>query len=135
MAGASKSGGSASAVSTDAASGSSALSADAQQAIADRKAKAQKDGKYEKIVVSFFDWTGKPAGLDRINADICKYTEDKLGLDVELQIIDSAAYGDDMKLMLSSGEQVDLFSTCALGYSVCINNGYVMDLEEDDLLS
>ena len=135
VAGASKSGGSASAVSTDAASGSSALSADAQQAIADRKAKAQKDGKYEKIVVSFFDWTGKPAGLDRINADICKYTEDKLGLDVELQIIDSAAYGDDMKLMLSSGEQVDLFSTCALGYNVCINNGYVMDLEEDDLLS
>ena len=54
---------------------------------------------------------------------------------MELQIIDSAAYGDDMKLMLSSGEQMDIFNTCILGYSTCINNEYVLDLEEDDLFA
>jgi len=106
---------------------------EAAKAIADRKAKAQKDGEYEKIVVGFFDWTGTPAGIDRINEALSKHTEDTLGLDVELQIIDSAAYGDDMKLMLSSGEQMDLFNTCIIGYSTCINNGYVLDLEEDGL--
>lgn len=106
----------------------------AQEAIDERKAEAEKNGEYEKIVVSFFDWTGSPAGIDRINKAMSEYTEEKYGLDVELQIIDSAAYSDDMKLMLSSGEQVDLFSTCGVGYSTAVNNEYVLDLEEDDLL-
>lgn len=105
----------------------------AAQAIADRKAEAEKTGEYKKVVISFFDWTGRPAGLDRVNAALSAHTEETLGLDVELQIIDSAAYGDDMKLMLSSGEQVDLFNTCILGYSTCINNGYVLDLEENNM--
>ncbi|WP_292145188.1 ABC transporter substrate-binding protein [Butyrivibrio sp.] len=112
---------------------SEAASDKAAQAIADRKAKAEKDGKYEKVVIAFFDWTGRPAGLDRINEALSAYTEETLGLDVELMIIDSAAYGEDMKLMLSSGEQVDLFSTCILGYNPSINNGYVLDLEEDGM--
>ena len=106
---------------------------EAAKAVADRKAQAEKDGKYEKIVVGFFDWTGTPAGIDRINEALSKHTEETLGLDVELQIIDSAAYGDDMKLILSSGEQMDVFNTCILGYNTCINNGYVLDLEEDGL--
>ncbi|MBR1847802.1 MAG: ABC transporter substrate-binding protein [Lachnospiraceae bacterium] len=107
----------------------------AMQAIADRKAEAEKTGEYKKVVISFFDWTGRPAGLDRINAALSAHTEETLGLDVELQILDSAAYGDDMKLMLSSGEQVDIFNTCILGYSTCINNGYVLDLEEDNMFA
>ena len=106
----------------------------AQQAIADRKAEAEKTGKYKKVVVSFFDWTGAPAGIDRINQKLSAYTEETLGVDVELLIIDSAAYSDDIKLMLSSGEQVDLFSTCGPGYMTCVNNGYTADLEENGLL-
>ncbi|MCR5033027.1 MAG: ABC transporter substrate-binding protein [Lachnospiraceae bacterium] len=107
----------------------------AAQAIADRKAEAEKTGEYKKVVVSFFDWTGAPAGLERVNAKLSEYTEETLGLDVELLIIDSAAYTDDIKLMLSSGEQVDLFSTCGPGYMTCVNNGYTADLEENDLLA
>ena len=37
-------------------------------AISERKARSHKDGEYPKVVVAFFDWTGRPAGLDRINA-------------------------------------------------------------------
>ncbi|SDZ89544.1 putative aldouronate transport system substrate-binding protein [Lachnospiraceae bacterium NK3A20] len=105
----------------------------AAQAIADRKAEAEKNGEYEKIVVSFFDWTGAPAGIDRVNAALSAHTEETLGVDVELQIIDSAAYADNMKLMLSSGEQVDLFSTCSIGYPTAIMNGYALSMDEDDL--
>lgn len=108
---------------------------EAQAAIDERKAEAEKNGEYEKIIIGFFDWTGTPAGIDRINEALSAHTEETLGLDVELQIIDSAAYGDDMKLMLSSGEQMDIFNTCILGYSTCINNEYVLDLEEDDLFA
>ena len=107
----------------------------AAAAIAERKAAAEASGEYQKVVVSFFDWTGAPAGLERVNAAISAHTEETLGLDVELLIIDSAAYSEDIKLMLSSGEQVDLFSTCGPGYMTCVNNGYTADLEEDNLLA
>ena len=106
----------------------------AEQAIADRKAAAEESGEYEKIVISWFDWTGAPAGIDRINKTLSEYSREKYGCDIELMIIDVAAYSDDIKLMLSSGEQVDLFSTCGPGYTTCINNDYLYDLEEDDLL-
>ena len=106
----------------------------AAQAIADRKAEAQKTGEYQKVNLAFFTWTGAPAGLDRINTLMNEYTEDKLGLDVELMVLDIAAYQQNVKLMLSSGEKVDIFSTCTLGYTNCVNNGYCIDMEEDDLL-
>lgn len=106
----------------------------AEQAIAERKAEAEATGEYPKIVISFFDWTGAPAGIDRINKALSEYGRENYGCDIELLIIDSAAYSDDLKLMLSSGEQVDLFSTCGPGYTTCINNDYLYDLEEDDLL-
>lgn len=109
--------------------GEEASADEAQAAIDERKAEAEKNGEYEKIIIGFFDWTGTPAGIDRINEALSAHTEETLGLDVELQIIDSAAYGDDMKLMLSSGEQMDIFNTCILGYSTCINNEYVLDAE------
>jgi putative aldouronate transport system substrate-binding protein len=106
----------------------------AQAAIDARKAAAAESGQYQKVVVSFFDWTGAPAGIDRVNEAISEHTRETLGLDVELLIIDSAAYTEDIKLMLSSGEQVDLFSTCGPGYMTCVNNGYTADLEENGLL-
>ena len=51
--------------------GASTAAADskAAQAVAERKAEAEKSGEYQKVVISFFDWTGRPAGLDRINAN------------------------------------------------------------------
>ena len=120
---------------SDSAQSDAAVDADAAQAAIDaRKAEAEKNGEYQKVVVSFFDWTGAPAGLERVNEEISKHTRETLGLDVELLIIDSAAYTEDIKLMLSSGEQVDLFSTCGPGYMTCVNNGYTADLEENGLL-
>ena len=105
----------------------------AQEAIDARKEEAEKTGEYQKIIISFFDWTGAPAGIDRINEALSEHTRETLGVDIELMIIDSAAYSEDMKLMLSTGEQVDIFSTCGPGYMTCVNNGYTLDFEEDDL--
>ena len=47
----------------------------AQEAIDARKEEAEKTGEYQKIVISFFDWTGAPAGIDRIN-DCRRVSED-----------------------------------------------------------
>ena len=47
--------------------GEEASADEAQSAIDERKAAAEENGEYEKIVIGFFDWTGTPAGIDRIN--------------------------------------------------------------------
>lgn len=103
---------------------------EAQDAIAERKSA----GKYPTIAISFMNWSGAPAGQDRIAQAISKRTEETLGIDVSIQIMDAASYPQNMNLMLASGEQVDLFNAVSVGYLPCINKGYLYDLEEDNLL-
>ncbi len=103
-------------------------------AIAQRKADAEKNGKYQKVVFAFYNWTGRPAGTDRIQEKLNEHFREKLGLEVEILLMDSASYTQNARLMLSSGEQIDIFNSCPLGYTACVNDGYCLDLEEDDLI-
>ena len=83
----------------------------AAQAIADRKEEAEESGEYEKVVFAFYNWTGRPAGTDRIQEKINERIRDTLGLEVELLVMDSAAYTQNARLMLSSGiPYINLFS-------------------------
>ncbi|WFR57627.1 ABC transporter substrate-binding protein [Anaerocolumna sp. AGMB13025] len=100
------------------------------KAIADRKA----SGKIPTVVMAFMNWSGSPAGLERIQGLISDYTEEKLGVSVELEILDFASYKQGLTLMLSSGEQVDIFNAITLGYTSSINNGYCLNLEDDNLI-
>ena len=65
-------------------------------------------GDYPTVVMAYMNWAGAPAGLERIQGLINDYTEENLGVSFELEIMDSASYSQNMKLMLSSGEQIDL---------------------------
>lgn len=105
------------------------------QAIADRKAAAEKSGKYEKVVYAMYTWTGKPAGTERIQEKMNEILREEWGLEIELMVLDFSSYRQNVRLMLSSGEEVDWFGGNALGYTSVINDGYCYDLEEDDLLS
>ena len=116
------------------ASGSGSANA-AQKAIDDRIANAKKNGKYQTVVMAFMNWAGSPKDIQKVSAAISQYTEKKLGLDVKLQILDAATYKQQMTLMLSSGEQVDLFNATMMGYTSCVSNGYTLDLEKDKLIS
>lgn len=91
-------------------------------------------GDYPTVVMAYMNWAGAPAGLERIQGLINDYTEENLGVSFELEIMDSASYSQNMKLMLSSGEQIDLFNAISVGYTASVNNGYCLDLEEDDLI-
>jgi putative aldouronate transport system substrate-binding protein len=106
----------------------------ADQAIAKRKAEAKKTGKYPKVVMCFMNWAGAPKGIARINKTISDYTEEKLGLDVELEILDAASYSQGMTLMLSSGEQADIFNAITMGYTPSVNKGFCLDLEDKNLI-
>ena len=92
-------------------------------------------GDYPTIVVAFMTWAGKLQGTDRVAEKISEITREKIGVNVELMPMDSASYAQNMNLMLASGEQVDLFNLVTLGMMPCVNKGYLVDLEEDDLLA
>ena len=114
--------------------GAETATGSAEEVIAARKAAAEESGEYQKVIFSFFNWTGRPAGTDRIQEKICERTRETLGLDVELLILDSASYAQNVRLMLSSGEQLDIFNSNPLGYTAVVNDGYCYNLEEDNLL-
>ncbi len=116
---------------SDSGSGTEAGTAnEAEDAIAQRK----ESGNIPTLVVAFMNWSGSPKGLERVEEKMSEYTEETLGVRVKLEIMDSASYGQEMTLMLSSGEQVDIFNTNYIGYTSSINKGYCMDLEEDNLI-
>ena len=104
------------------------------QAIADRKAKAEETGEYQKVVYAIYTWIGRPAGTDRIQEAMNEILRERLGLEVELMVLDFTSYRQNVRLMMSSGERVDWFGGNALGYTSVINDGYCYDLEEDGLL-
>ncbi len=92
-------------------------------------------GDYPTIVMAFMTWAGKLSGTDRVSEKISEITREKIGVNVELMPMDSASYAQNMNLMLASGEQVDLFNAISVGFMPCVNKGYLLDLEEDDLLA
>lgn len=95
---------------------------------------SRKTGKYEQVVFAFFNRTGQPAGTARIQEKINERLRETLGLEVELPVLDSASYKQNVRLMLSSGEQVDIFNSNPFGYTTCINDGHCLNLEENDLI-
>ena len=86
------------------------------------------------VVIAFMTWAGKLVGTDRIAEEMSKITMEKAGVKVELMPMDPSSYSQNMTLMLASGEQVDLFNVVTVGFMPCMNKGYLLDLEEDDLL-
>ncbi|MBR0219292.1 MAG: ABC transporter substrate-binding protein [Clostridia bacterium] len=82
------------------------------------------------VVMAFPTWTGRPAGADRIQERLSAITEEKLGVKLELEILDYGSWNQSMTLMLNSGEQVDIFNTLGLGYSTCVSKGYALELDE-----
>lgn len=115
-------------------SGTEATGTLAEQAIAERKAKAEETGEYQKVVFAFYTWTGEPAGTKRVEEKINEYTRESLGLEVELLVQDSASYAQNVRLMLSADEQIDIYNSCPLGFTATVNDGYCYDLEQDGLI-
>ena len=105
------------------------------QAIAERKAKAEETGEYQKVVYAMYTWIGKPAGTERIQNAMNEILRERLGLEVELFVLDFASYRESVQqILINNDEQIDWFGGNALGYTSCCNNGYCYDLETDGLI-
>lgn len=89
----------------------------------------------QKVVMSFFTWTGAPADTQAVQDAMNEITRDSIGIEVELQISDFASYQQNMTLALSGGEQIDIMANLSATYSNFAQQGYFMDLEEDDVMA
>ena len=106
----------------------------AAQTTAPKVTEMSKNGEYPVVTMAYVNFTGAPNGLDRIEKLMSAYTEEKLGISLDLMVFDTANYAQQLQLMLTSGEKLDIYNALILGYSACVNNGYTLNLEENDLL-
>lgn len=87
----------------------------------------------QHLIVAFPTWTGAPADTQMVTDAVNEILREKYNIEVEFQISDSGSYNQTITLALSSGQQVDIMSTLFANYSNMVNQGYLMDLEEDGL--
>lgn len=93
-----------------------------------------RENQYPTVVLAFYTWNGRPEGTERIQELMNEQLRTKAGVEVRLMIMDSASYTQNVRLMLSSGEQIDIFNSGPIGYTACVNDEYCLDLEQDGLL-
>ena len=91
-------------------------------------------GEITHLVMSFMTFTGAPADTQKVQNAMNAILTEKYGIEVELQISDYASYKQNMTLALSGGEQIDVFNTITTGYNSMVQQGYLVDMEENDLL-
>ena len=92
-------------------------------------------GEVEKIIVSFPTWTGAPADTEKVQEAINDITRDKIGVEVELSITDFGSFNQNTTLALSANEEIDVLACVGFSYQTGIQQGYLSDLDENDLLA
>jgi len=89
----------------------------------------------KKITVAFCTWSGAPPDLKKIQDALNEISVPAIGVEAELLVLDFASYAQQMNLMMSGNEQLDVIITLGGNlYLTGVQNGSYMDLEEDGLL-
>lgn len=92
-------------------------------------------GEIKTVILAFPTWTGAPVDAQLVQDAMNDITKEKLGIEVQLQISDSGSYKQNMTLAMTGGEKIDVMSTLLAEYSSCVQQGYLRDMEADDLLA
>ena len=89
----------------------------------------------QKVVMGFLAFN-QPSAEDEemVEEAINEITRKSIGVEVDLLIMDAASYNQQIPLMLSGGEQLDIYNAIGVGFSSMVNSGYTLDLEENDLI-
>lgn len=82
-------------------------------------------------ILMFGDSTADQA--KKVSEALSKITREKLNCDVDITFVGFGSYTTQLNLMLSSGEQLDLFSPFVLGAGSLANAGQILPM--DDLLA
>ncbi len=88
----------------------------------------------KKVIVAFPTWSGPPADLGKVQDAINEISRAEIGVEVEFMVTDYASFQQQIILMLSGNEQVDIVVSLGGFYPTIVRNGQLIDLEKDDLL-
>lgn len=76
-----------------------------------------------------------PADVQLIQDAMNEILVPRYGINLELLVMDVASYNQNASLMLTSGDQIDVMSSLFVGYVSMHQQGFLMDLEENNLLA
>lgn len=88
----------------------------------------------ETIVVGLYCGDDSVAGKERIFEKVNEYYMENYNIDVQFVTALMADYPQSMNMMLSSGEQLDIFCSGMLGFSNTVANESTYDLYQDGLI-
>ncbi len=89
----------------------------------------------EKVVMSFLAFSTPSADEEKaVEEAMNEITRASIGVEIDLMIMDAASYGQQLPLMLSGGEQLDIYNAISVSYGSMVNSGYTLDLEENNLI-
>lgn len=93
-------------------------------------------GEIEKVTMAFLA-LGIPSveGEVEVENALNEILRERIGVEVDLQIMDFASYLQQIPLMLSGGEKVDVFNTIGMNFNSMYNSGYFLNLDENDLFA
>ena len=92
---------------------------------------AADNGEYEQLTLVLSLNGTEPADKDMVAEEISKITREKIGAEVKIKFISGSAYADQMNLMISSEEDVDLVYTSASANNTGMaNNGAFYELND-----
>ena len=92
------------------------------------------DGKVSHVIMTLINYSNQYPDVDKVAEAISAITREKIGVEVEIQMYDFASYKQALTLALSGGEQLDLITTIAAGYTTLAQQEYLTDLNENDLI-
>jgi len=87
----------------------------------------------DELVMAFMTWV-LPGDTQMIQDAMNEILIPRYNISVELLIMDAASYTQNIRLMLTAGEQVDVMNTIFAGYTHLQSQGFLLDLEADNLL-
>ncbi len=90
-------------------------------------------GEVTKIVVAFPTWSGAPADTQKIQDAMNAISVPAIGVEAQLLVTDFASYKQQMTLMMSGDEQLDVIITMGGVYTPAIQNGQLLDMEENEV--
>lgn len=94
-----------------------------------------KDFDGETIVVGLYCGDDSVTGKNRIFEKINEYYMENYNINVQFVTALMSDYAQSMNMMLSSGEQLDIFCSGMMGFSNTVANESTYDLYQDDLIN
>jgi len=112
-------------------SGGSSTPKASESAPASSAAQASEKPKEETVELEFAfpTFTNIPSNMQEVQDAISKITLEKINATVKLTPISIGAYGQQLNLMLSSGEKLDVMYVSGKTYSSMVAKGQLMDLD------